>query len=132
MTPFMWLEPQEPSTRAIDDLARLAEICRKRSSGSMSMVHSVLWAFCTDLARGCYIRADSVTFDFHKWGQAPYDAGFLLVRRRSSPFDVRIASSARRERGPAGLPWPCDFGPDLSRGFRALKVWFMLKTYGSD
>ena len=28
--------------------------------------------------------------------------------------------------------WPCDFGPDLSRGFRALKVWFTLKTYGLD
>ncbi len=31
-----------------------------------------------------------------------------------------------------GAPWPCDFGPDLSRGFRALKVWFAFKTYGAD
>ena len=28
--------------------------------------------------------------------------------------------------------WTCDFGTDLSRGFRALKVWFALKTYGLD
>ncbi|MGB7985523.1 MAG: pyridoxal-dependent decarboxylase, partial [Terracidiphilus sp.] len=29
-------------------------------------------------------------------------------------------------------PWPCDFGPDLSRGFRALKVWFTLKVLGTE
>jgi glutamate/tyrosine decarboxylase-like PLP-dependent enzyme len=32
----------------------------------------------------------------------------------------------------AGHPWPCDLGPDLSRGFRALKVWFTLQVYGAD
>jgi glutamate/tyrosine decarboxylase-like PLP-dependent enzyme len=32
----------------------------------------------------------------------------------------------------AGSPWPCDLGPDLSRGFRALKVWFTLKVLGTQ
>jgi aromatic-L-amino-acid decarboxylase len=37
------------------------------------------------------------------------------------------------ERGLAGGDfWPCDFGPDLSRGFRALKVWFAFKAYGAS
>jgi glutamate/tyrosine decarboxylase-like PLP-dependent enzyme len=44
------------------------------------------------------------------------------------------AAYLRREaRGlAAGSHWPCDFGPDLSRGFRALKTWFTLKTFGTD
>jgi Tfp pilus assembly protein PilF len=32
----------------------------------------------------------------------------------------------------AGTDWPCDYGPDLSRGFRALKTWFTLKVYGTQ
>ena len=32
----------------------------------------------------------------------------------------------------AGSPWPCDFGPDLSRGFRALKTWFTFQVYGAE
>ena len=78
-------------------------------------------------------RADSVAFDFHKWGQAPYDAGFILVRdgeAHKKAFALPAAYLQRAERGlAAGSPWPCDFGPDLSRGFRALKVWFTLKVW---
>ena len=81
-------------------------------------------------------RADSLAFDFHKWGQVPYDAGFVLVRDgvlHRKAFATSAAYLAPRERGLAGgSPWPCDFGPDLSRGFRALKIWFTLKVYGVD
>jgi len=39
---------------------------------------------------------------------------------------------SRGDRGmSAGSPWPCDFGPDLSRGFRALKTWFTIKVHGA-
>ena len=80
-------------------------------------------------------RADSIALDFHKWGQAPYDAGFILVRdpdKHMAAFASPAAYLGRTERGlAAGSPWPCDFGPDLSRGFRALKVWFTLRAYGT-
>ena len=83
------------------------------------------------------IRADSLALDFHKLGQVPYDAGFLLVRDAAAhkrTFTYSEAAYLRHaERGLAGGEWwPCDYGPDLSRGFRALKVWFSLKTYGLD
>src|SRR6204780_4014921 len=80
--------------------------------------------------------ADSIALDFHKWGQVPYDAGFLLVRdgdRHRDAFAAPAAYLRRESRGlAAGSPWPCDLGPDLSRGFRALKTWFTLKTYGTE
>ncbi len=79
-------------------------------------------------------RADSLAFDFHKWAQVPYDAGYLLVRDgelHRATFASAAAYLRRDARGLAGgSPWPCDFGPDLSRGFRALKTWFTLRTYG--
>jgi aromatic-L-amino-acid decarboxylase len=81
-------------------------------------------------------RADSVAFDFHKWGQAPYDAGFILVRDAAAHKQAFASPAAYLERAArgmaAGSPWPCDFGPDLSRGFRALKVWFTLKVLGVE
>lgn len=81
-------------------------------------------------------RADSIAFDFHKWGQVPYDAGYILVRDGAHQLDA-FASPAnylkRETRGmAAGSPWPCDLGPDLSRGFRALKTWFTLNTFGTQ
>ena len=66
----------------------------------------------------------------------PYDAGFLMVRdgeRHREAFAAPAAYLRRETRGlAAGSPWPCDLGPDLSRGFRALKTWFTLKTYGTE
>ena len=79
---------------------------------------------------------DSIAFDFHKWGQVPYDAGFLLVRdgeQHRQTFAAPAAYLRRETRGlAAGSPWPCDLGPDMSRGFRALKTWFTLKAYGTE
>ena len=126
-------------TGAIDDLAGLAEVCMREK----------LW-FHVDGAFGALAklapdhapklngieRADSLAFDFHKWGQAPYDAGFLLVRDAEAhklAFASPAAYLQRTERGlAAGSTWPCDLGPDLSRGFRALKVWFTLKVLGTE
>ncbi len=80
--------------------------------------------------------ADSVAFDFHKWMQVPYDCGCVLVRdpaMHQAAFAQREAYLRREARGLAGgEPWPCDLGPDLSRGFRALKVWMTWRAYGSE
>ncbi|HUA76900.1 MAG TPA: pyridoxal-dependent decarboxylase [Acetobacteraceae bacterium] len=124
---------------AVDDLAELSALCR----------HEGAWfhvdgAFGAMLALSEKLRpqlagiedADSVAFDFHKWAQVPYDAGCILVRdavRHRAAFAQSAAYLRRDSRGLAGgHPWPCDFGPDLSRGFRALKVWLTLKVFGAD
>lgn len=126
-------------TGAIDDLNALAELAREQSMwfhidgafGALGMLAPDLAPLLSGIE-----RADSIAFDFHKWGQVPYDAGFLLVRDGTLHMDAFAAPVAylRREaRGLAGgSHWPCDFGPDLSRSFRALKTWFTIKVYGAE
>jgi glutamate/tyrosine decarboxylase-like PLP-dependent enzyme len=123
---------------AIDDLAALADLAaREKLWLHVDGAFGALAILAPDLApRLAGIeRADSLAFDFHKWGQVPYDAGFILVRdgaRHRSAFASPAAYLRRESRGlAAGSPWPCDFGPDLSRGFRALKTWFTLKVHGT-
>ena len=126
-------------TGAIDDLAALAEICRAEKLWfHVDGAYGALGMFASEIAprlKGIE-KADSIALDFHKWGQVPYDAGFLLVRdgeQHRATFASPAAYLRRETRGlAAGSPWPCDFGPDLSRGFRALKTWVTLKTYGSE
>ena len=124
---------------AIDDLTTLADICREENlwfhiDGAFGAL-AVLSPQLAPLVAGIE-RADSIAFDFHKWGQVPYDAGFIIARDQNQLLETFASPAAylRREtRGlAAGSPWPCDIGPDLSRGFRALKTWFTLKTYGTE
>jgi aromatic-L-amino-acid decarboxylase len=80
-------------------------------------------------------RADSIAFDFHKWAHVPYDAGFILVRDGEAQRKTFASPAAYLTRAGEGLArgeiWPCDLGPDLSRGFRALKVWMTLQVFGA-
>jgi aromatic-L-amino-acid decarboxylase len=80
--------------------------------------------------------ADSIAFDFHKWAHVPYDAGFLLVRDGAMHRGAFANAAAYLQRSSQGLAagdvWPCDLGPDLSRGFRALKTWFTFQVHGAD
>jgi glutamate/tyrosine decarboxylase-like PLP-dependent enzyme len=81
-------------------------------------------------------RADSIAFDFHKWLHVPYDAGCLLVRDGELHRATFASSPSYLTRMPRGLasaqPWFTDLTLDLSRGFRALKVWFTLKEFGAE
>ncbi|MDR3465087.1 MAG: pyridoxal-dependent decarboxylase [Xanthobacteraceae bacterium] len=124
---------------AIDPLAQLAGFCRQ----------SDLW-FHVDGAFGALLAfsptmrpriagielADSIAFDFHKWAHVPYDAGFVLVRDGAAQRRTFASANGYLTRSDVGLAagetWPCDLGPDLSRGFRALKTWFTLQVFGTE
>jgi aromatic-L-amino-acid decarboxylase len=124
---------------AIDDLAAIADVARREqiwfhvdgALGGLGMMAPDL----APLLQGIE-RADSIALDFHKWGQVPYDAGFILVREGQDQLDAFVSAEAYLARHPRGLaagsPWPCDLGPDLSRGFRALKTWFTVVAHGTD
>lgn len=124
---------------AIDDLSGLAEVALEHAlhfhvDGALGAL-GMLSAEIAPRLRGIE-RCDSLAFDFHKWGHVPYDAGFLLVREGDRLHDTFFSDAAYLTRADTGLAagshWPCDIGPDLSRGFRALKTWFTLKTYGTE
>lgn len=123
---------------AVDDLAALADIAEAEDlhfhvDGALGALGVLAPSLAGKFAG--IERADSIAFDWHKWGQTPYEAGFLLVRDGAlhrATFAAEAAYLGRAERGLAADGWwPCDYGPDLSRGFRALKTWFTLKTYGA-
>ncbi len=140
LTPFMVIaNAGTVDVGAIDDLNAVADIAAAEGAwfhvdgafGALGMLTPELAPLLAGIE-----RSDSLAFDFHKWGQVPYDAGYLLVRdgeTHRATFASPAAYLRRETRGLAGgSPWPCDFGPDLSRGFRALKTWFTLKVYGLD
>jgi aromatic-L-amino-acid decarboxylase len=126
-------------TGAIDNLDALADIAREEevwfhidgAFGALAALSDTLKPLLKGLE-----RADSVAFDFHKWLQVPYDAGFVLVRDPREHLAAFKSDAAYLTRAPRGLAageiWPCDLGPDLSRGFRALKTWFTIQTFGLD
>ena len=124
---------------AIDDLEALADLAAKEqlwlhvdgAFGASGVLSDRLRPRLSGLK-----RADSLAFDFHKWLHVNYDAGFVLIRseeahRRS--FSERPDYLKGADRGlAAGNPWPVEYGPELSRGFRALKIWTQLAEHGTD
>jgi aromatic-L-amino-acid decarboxylase len=124
---------------AIDDLSALADIAEREQIWlHVDGAYGALGMLAPDVAPLLHgiERADSLAFDFHKWGQVPYDAGFIIVRDGKLQRDTFASAPAyltHDQRGmAAGEWWPCDYGPDLSRSFRALKTWFTFMVYGSD
>jgi len=123
---------------AFDDLASLSLIAAsERLWFHVDGAFGALGVLAPDIApRLAGIElADSLALDFHKWGHVPYDAGFVLIRDRDLHRETFAAPADYLRHESRGLGggdfWPVDFGPDLSRGFRALKTWFTLRVHGT-
>jgi glutamate/tyrosine decarboxylase-like PLP-dependent enzyme len=128
----------EVNAGAVDPLDEIADICARHrlwfhvdgSYGALAIAGRKAAPLLAGLT-----RADSLSLDPHKWLFAPLDVGCLLVRRgealrrafahRASYIDV-VA-----DRGMSDFAF-WDVSPELSRRFRALKIWFALKCHGAD
>jgi glutamate/tyrosine decarboxylase-like PLP-dependent enzyme len=125
------------NTGAVDPLEELADLCADEglwfhadgAYGAMATISPRLRPLLKGLE-----RADSVAADPHKWLYVPYEAGATLVRepgrlaaafQRPAPYLVHDPDSPVR--GPVSFN---ERGPELSRGFKALKVWMGLKHHG--
>ena len=127
------------NTGAIDDLDALADLCAAETvwfhvDGAFGAAAAMLPAYAAETR--AMARADSVAFDLHKWLYMPFEAGCVLVRDAEAhrhTFSIFPDYLKRSTRGVAGGDlWLSEYGVQLSRGFRALKVWMSLKEHGAD
>ena len=123
------------STGAIDPLGEMADFCE--AEGIWLHVDAAYGGFAVVTERGKELlrgveRADSIGIDAHKWFFQPYEAGGLLVkdmRTLERAFGVRHDILQDTIWG-ANHPNFSDRGLQLSRSFRALKVWMSVQTFG--
>ncbi|THF84755.1 amino acid decarboxylase [Deinococcus sp. KSM4-11] len=125
------------NTGAIDDLTALADLCAREGlwfhvDGAIGAV-AVLSDTVRPLLRGIEL-ADSVALDLHKWLHIPFEAGCVIVRSEPAhrgTFSLTPEYLTHETRGvAAGGVWFSDYGLQLSRQFRALKVWMSIKEHG--
>lgn len=127
------------NTGASDDLRALAALCRQEqlwfhvdgAFGALAYLSETLRPQVVGLE-----EADSMGFDLHKWGSLPFECACVLVRDpevHRAAFAASASYLAPATRGviAGGLPF-AERGLELSRGFKALKVWLSLKADGVD
>jgi aromatic-L-amino-acid/L-tryptophan decarboxylase len=126
------------NTGAVDDLNALASVAREEDlwfhvDGALGGPVALSPVY-RSLASGME-RADSLAVDLHKWMHMPYEVGCVFVRdaqQHRRTFAHSPEYLAQMPRGLSSRPEMfSDLGVQLSRGFRALKVWMSIKAYGA-
>jgi len=124
------------NTGAFDSLAEVSEVARRFNlwmhvdasyGGFAALAPSAKHLF------GALREADSLSLDPHKWLYLPVDCGCVLYRegaKAHAAFAHEAEYTRVLEQAPDEAFAFWDYGPELSRRFRALKVWMMLKTVG--
>ncbi|NHN41058.1 aspartate aminotransferase family protein [Halorubellus sp. JP-L1] len=123
---------------AIDPLDEIASVCDDRDlwfhvDGACGAVGAMLPELADRYAG--IERADSVTLDPHKWLNVSYECGAVLVHDRETLAETFAMDASYLRGSVAETPEEFDyyeFGPQMSRGFRALKVWASLKQLGVE
>lgn len=125
------------NTGAIDPIEAIAEVCEKEGvwlhvDGSYGGLAA--GAPRVGRALAALRRADSLSLDPHKWLYAPLDVGCLLVRdgtrlRQTFAQGAAYIDVIADEDMSEFAFW--DHGPELTRRFRALKIWFIMKCHGA-
>src|SRR6266436_1358855 len=126
------------NTGAVDPLAEIREIADRfqlwmHVDGSYG-AFAVLAKSARELFAGIE-QADSIALDPHKWLYLPVDVGCVIYRspeiaRAAFAHDAEYTRIIGEEAHEAFAFW--DYGPELSRRFRALKVWMVLKGVGLE
>jgi aromatic-L-amino-acid/L-tryptophan decarboxylase len=126
------------NTGAVDPLAEIREIAHRfhlwmhvdGSYGAFAVLAESARKLFADME-----QADSIALDPHKWLYLPVDVGCVIYRdpeiaRAAFAHEAEYTRMFGEEADEAFVCW--DYGPELSRRFRALKVWMLLKGVGLD
>ncbi|MEW6127426.1 MAG: pyridoxal-dependent decarboxylase [Acidobacteriota bacterium] len=125
------------SITSVDPVAAVAEICEKENlwmhvdasyAGSAAIVPEMKW-----ILEGCE-RADSFVVNPHKWLFTPVDLSVLFCRRMNilkQAFSL-VPEYLRTAQGEDEVKNFMDYGPQLGRRFRAIKLWFVLRYFGVE
>jgi aromatic-L-amino-acid/L-tryptophan decarboxylase len=125
------------NTGAVDPLDAVARVCKRHRvwlhADAAYGGFAVLASSACDLFNGLE-QVDSLSLDPHKWLFVPVDAGCVLVRdmsalRRAFSYAADYVDVVAAPEMSEYAFW--DYGPELTRRFRALKIWFALKAYGT-
>jgi len=122
------------NTGAIDPLDRLADLCAEEGlwlhvDGAYGGI-AVLSSGGRQLFAGLE-RADSVGIDPHKWMYVPVECGCVVVRDAQAMRNTfSLVPPYLRDSGQ--FPWFAEFGPQQTRGFRALPIWLAMRHIGTD
>lgn len=127
------------NTGAIDDLQQIESICKKYNlwfhvDGAFGALAKLVPSYFDQLK--WIEKADSVAFDLHKWMYMPYEVACVLIKDKAmhqKSFYIQPSYLLNHERGLAAGPESLNnYGIELSRGFKALKVWMSIMENGID
>lgn len=123
------------SSTSIDPASELADICRQEGlwfhvdaayGGAAALVAELRPLFAG------WERADSIVFNPHKWMFAPFDASLLLFRDPERFRDAfSLVPEYLRASAVEGAHNYNEYGIQLGRRFRALKLWMMIRYFGA-
>jgi glutamate/tyrosine decarboxylase-like PLP-dependent enzyme len=124
------------NTGAIDNLRAISAVCHRE--GLWLHVDGCIGALIKIAPKNRALvdgieAADSIALDPHKWLHTPFEAGCALVRdakKHFATFSLHPEYLEEKPRGVAAGEYLFDYGFELSRGFKALKIWMSLKEQG--
>ena len=122
------------SSTSVDPLGPIADACERESvwlhvdaayAGTAAICPEFRWAF------DGVERADSLVVNPHKWLLVPIGCSALWTRRPEAFLDA-FSLVPEYLRTPDAVSSVTEYGPELGRPFRALKLWTVLRCYGAD
>jgi len=129
-------------TGASDDLEALADLAAREElwfhvDGAFGAMAALATHPKAQVAVRGMSRADSIAFDLHKWGYLPFDVAVVLTkedRHLTDAFSTQAPylASATGGLNASGSIHFADRGIELTRSFKALKVWMSMRAQGTD